>query len=369
MKLPTELLLLSLAILQPPTITAFPLHGRSLSFRSLLGLTPLTHDHSLYDHILHPTKFFHESTFSPHYDGRFSSGELPNHTKNFHLRLMLKAYMDTMQRIGIRTWLMHGCLLGWWWNGRIMPWDTDVDVMIDERSIQELGTWWNMSVHHFTARELGVILPLNHDPQQGSRKEDEDAEVGQRMLHEEVMRDGGKKYLLEVNPHYANISTKDKENVIDARWIDVSTGLFIDITTVHVQPITNPTAASAFHDTDEEDLELYTKDQHAYSYSQMFPLRTSTFEGVVVSIPFEYEELLLDEYGPRAITQRWYRGYEFDVEKHEWVAITPHMVEDGTFQQSAGEESNSKGGGNKMRTGLRSAAGRAYVQSPDDLAT
>lgn len=249
-----------------------------------------------------------------------------------------------------------------------MPWDADVDVMVDERTIQELGTWWNMSVHHFTAWELGVVLPLHQDLHQPSLERNEDGEVGQRMLYEEVIRDGGKKYLLEVNPHYANISTKDKENVIDARWIDVSTGLFIDITTVHVQPITKPSAASAFHDFDDGDLELYTKDQHAYSYSQMFPLRTSTFEGVVVHIPFEYEELLLDEYGPKAITQRWYKGYEFDADKHEWVTSTPHMIEDGTFQQSAGEGDSGEGGG-KLRTGLRAAAGNAYVPSVIDATT
>ena len=39
-------------------------------------------------------------------------------------------------------------------------------------------------------------------------------------------------YLLEVNPNYVVRSTLDKLNVIDARWIDKSSGLFIDITAV-----------------------------------------------------------------------------------------------------------------------------------------
>lgn len=38
--------------------------------------------------------------------------------------------------------------------------------------------------------------------------------------------------MLEVNPKYTDPSYEDFLNVIDARWIDIETGLFIDITAV-----------------------------------------------------------------------------------------------------------------------------------------
>ena len=41
-----------------------------------------------------------------------------------------------------------------------------------------------------------------------------------------------RKYLLEVNPKYTDGSYHDYLNVIDARWIDIQTGLFIDITAI-----------------------------------------------------------------------------------------------------------------------------------------
>ena len=44
--------------------------------------------------------------------------------------------------------------------------------------------------------------------------------------------DGGRNYLLEINPQYVVRTTEDAANVIDARWIDTSSGLFIDITAV-----------------------------------------------------------------------------------------------------------------------------------------
>ena len=40
----------------------------------------------------------------------------------------------------------------------------------------------------------------------------------------------GRNFLLEVNPHYRVREPTDKLNIIDARWIDTVTGLFIDIT-------------------------------------------------------------------------------------------------------------------------------------------
>lgn len=41
----------------------------------------------------------------------------------------------------------------------------------------------------------------------------------------------GRDYMLEINPYYVNREQTDKLNVIDARWVDTTTGLFIDITT------------------------------------------------------------------------------------------------------------------------------------------
>lgn len=66
---------------------------------------------------------------------------------------------------------------------------------------------------------------------------------------------GNGNYMLEINPNFVYRGTDDKDNVIDARWIDTDTGLFIDITTVRK----NYTAI-------EEGIEgaLMCKDRHHY---------------------------------------------------------------------------------------------------------
>jgi DNA-binding cell septation regulator SpoVG len=44
----------------------------------------------------------------------------------------------------------------------------------------------------------------------------------------------GRDYMFEINPRYVESTQDDRLNVIDARWIDTETGLFIDITTVRI---------------------------------------------------------------------------------------------------------------------------------------
>lgn len=121
---------------------------------------------------------------------------------------------------------MHGTLLGWWWNRKvvnhvtritssysssdinspqILPWDSDNDVQVTESSIHFLASYYNMTVFRYKTKRI---------PE-------------------------GRDYLLEVNPHYVVREQVDKSNVIDARWIDMSSGLFIDITTARYN-LTHP---------------------------------------------------------------------------------------------------------------------------------
>lgn len=110
---------------------------------------------------------------------------------------------------------------------------------------------------------------------------------------------GGRSYLLDINPNYVIQSTKDKLNVIDGRWIDMSSGLFIDITAVRKD---NEKRQKGQGEA------LMCKDKHHYEESQIFPLRGSYFEGVPVKIPYAYAELLQEEYGPWSLTRTTFRG-------------------------------------------------------------
>lgn len=121
--------------------------------------------------------------------------------------------------------------------------------------------------------------------------------------------------MLEVNPHYVNREQTDTLNVIDARWVDTTSGLFIDITTARYNT-THPAG----------DGMLSCKDGHEYRDSYIFPLRDTYFEGAPAKIPFAYKEVLEAEYRERALTLQDFEGHHFDENKMEWIPV-PKKIE------------------------------------------
>ncbi|KAA8648581.1 putative mannosylphosphorylation protein (Mnn4) [Aspergillus tanneri] len=220
-------------------------------------------------------KYFRESDFHYHYDGRFANDTLPAEETIPHLSELIRTYLSTMADLGAETWIMHGTLLSWWWNQKIFPWDNDIDVQVTEPTMRFLDKYYNMTEHHFDIP--GV--------------------------------EGGRSYLLEINPFYVIRSTDDKANVIDARWIDMSSGLFIDITAVRKDD-----AALEKGDAGA----LMCKDGHRFQENDIFPLRNSHFEDFPVKIPYQYTKLLEDEYGPKALTDTDFEGHHFNEETLIW---------------------------------------------------
>lgn len=155
-----------------------------------------------------------------------------------------------------------------------MPWDTDLDVQISEAALYFLSEHYNMTEHT-------MELP------------------------------GGESrtYLLEINPNFVHRTVADKANVIDARWIDTSSGLFIDITGVRRDYRSR---------NDGQQFALLCKDRHQFDERDIFPLRDSFFEEVPVKIPYAYTTLLAEEYGADSMVRTHYRGYTFNYKTNNW---------------------------------------------------
>ena len=67
-------------------------------------------------------KYFHEpggSELGNHYDSRYEHGILSYDDKQDTQVHMMRAYLDFFKKNGMETWLAHGTLLGWWWNGKV----------------------------------------------------------------------------------------------------------------------------------------------------------------------------------------------------------------------------------------------------------
>jgi hypothetical protein len=103
-------------------------------------------------------------------------------------------------------------------------------------------------------------------------------------------------YLLDVNPWSWQRSRGDGMNIIDARWIDTSNGLYIDITGLSEL---NP---------DSEPGVWTCKNFHKYRTKDLYPMRDSVYEGVPARIPYAYDKILLEEYREKALVLTEYEG-------------------------------------------------------------
>jgi len=274
-------LLLHFLIALQPVVSTPTLSKRDADFESVNTHLEKNHNQkNLKEH----DKYFHESTFSRHYDGRFGAKALSEEDRRSHLKVLIQTYLSSMRDLGMETWLAHGTLLGWYWNRKIMPWDEDIDVQISEKSMHHLANYYNMTVHHFA-------LPVDFEGGGGK---------------------GGRDFLLEINPRWRIISPDDKTNRIDGRWIDMTSGLYIDITTLHH----NATAqAEGIEDA------MMCKDLHNYMYDDIFPLRETVFEGAAARVPFAYAEVLAEEYGDEALSRTVFHQHRWNDGLREWVLM------------------------------------------------
>jgi hypothetical protein len=177
-----------------------------------------------------------------------------------------------MRDLGVTTWLAHGTLLGWHWGGQFLPWDLDVDMHVflgeaqsprQERGLgmSFMARYYNMTVHKYR----------------------------------------GVENLLDINPAFADCpeveATGVDSNRIDARWVDMQTGLYIDIT-----------ALSLSRDKAGNQAVLRAKDRHAYLEKHVVSQQRSTFEGFDVLVPKAAESMLAQEYGEKSLTMKIFRG-------------------------------------------------------------
>lgn len=72
-------------------------------------------------------KYFHEpighelgaDDMLGHYDTRFFYGMVTDEERVTTLEHMVRAYLSFFRKNNLETWIAHGTLLGWWWNGKV----------------------------------------------------------------------------------------------------------------------------------------------------------------------------------------------------------------------------------------------------------
>lgn len=54
-----------------------------------------------------------------HYDMRYYHGVVPDDERTNTQSHMIRAYLKFFRDHDLDTWIAHGTLIGWWWNGKV----------------------------------------------------------------------------------------------------------------------------------------------------------------------------------------------------------------------------------------------------------
>jgi hypothetical protein len=214
-------------------------------------------------------KHLDEKKGENHRDATYSKGKgLSMEGRLEVLVEIMQAWSRLTKEHGIISWISHGTLIGWWFNQRILPFDSDLDL-----------------------QTLPSELPKF-------------AKVDQQMFEG--------RFFLNVNPNAKYMGKKDK-NTIDARFIDTRTGYFMDLTVV-----------GAREEFTEDIYSCSTPHYYTYGLSifyltsnldELFPLVETIYENVTVWRPNQVISLIVGEYGVKALMK-------LDIEKHNYSVKT-----------------------------------------------
>ncbi|AQZ16948.1 MNN4 (YKL201C) and YJR061W [Zygosaccharomyces parabailii] len=135
-----------------------------------------------------------------HRDKRFFNGGLVEEYQEYQARLnsLIRTWLRFTRANGLLTWVAHGSLYGYLYNAKNFPWDNDYDVQMPIRHLHLLSEYFNQS----------LVL---EDP-----------------------REGNGKFLVDVGTSITVRTNGNDQNNIDARFVDIDSGLYVDITGLSV---------------------------------------------------------------------------------------------------------------------------------------
>ncbi|CAH6720071.1 hypothetical protein CLIB1444_03S03752 [[Candida] jaroonii] len=254
-----------------------------------------------------PPKYFSEArilktALGDHYDFRFFNGMIfGTYEQTLTLHRLVRTFLNFCRKNGLNTWVAHGSLLSWYWNGIAFPWDNDIDVQMP---IEDL---------HILSRDFN-----------------------QSLIVEDV-EDGLGRYFLDSGSFITLRNKGNGKNNIDARFIDVDTGLYIDITGLSVsnQKPSNryldkiPKEWNVDNDNKDtnweivnEKLQVYNcRNNHFTLFEEINPLVKTFIEGEMGYVPKKYTEILNVEYS-KGLKEKKFSRHVFLQQLRLWISET-----------------------------------------------
>lgn len=203
-------------------------------------------------------------------------------TVHYGLIENLKMLHYMSEQIDIPFVLLHGGLIGWYWNKKLLPWDTDIDISILEPEKYE--TW--LKTHPITSHTLFQKNSVNDKEFQTFYKISDD--------------------------FVAYIDTKPDHH-IESRIMHEPTGIYTDITYLYPKDDVYIMKANKRH--------LWGG--HTYEKRQLLPLQNCSINNVPFHCPYKVEPILQTNY-PTFKNKRHppeTRDYEFSADEQCWKKV------------------------------------------------
>ncbi|QPG74576.1 hypothetical protein FOA43_001907 [Brettanomyces nanus] len=235
-----------------------------------------------------------------------------------HIHHLMRNYAKFMRQAGYNYWVFSGNAISWYFNGNNMPWDEDIDIRM---TVQEMN---RMSLTH------NATLVVEN-PEEG---------------------DG--LYYFTISPWFGGFTRTG--NHIDSRFVDIKTGLYIDITCLYEvseskEEILQRDAIFDSWGIKKEYREEYLsnhavindKNNNWYwedNFSRNF---RTLFEGTMTYMPYEFAKVLVYNYGRDVLTRRDFDSWNYYPETGMWV--NGRLCEPKKYQKvfDYGEAFNSDG--------------------------
>lgn len=249
----------------------------------------------------YPYKYFTEAqvfdtTICDHYDWRFFNG-FKYRTKDSSLIMarVMRTWLSFTRKQGLNTWLAHGSLLSWHLNGLNFPWDYDGDVQMPIQDLKYLSLKFNQS------------------------------------LIVENGEEGFSRYFVDCGTFITSRGHTNGENNIDARFIDVDSGFYIDITGLAVSSDIPPDSFKDQLDSMPAEmpqkeknaaLHIYNcRNYHFANLTEISPLKKTNFEGEIAYVPNNFESILFREYNKENFLNHRFDGFYFLPQLRLWIPI------------------------------------------------
>lgn len=246
-----------------------------------------------------------KSLLVSHYDWRFFDGfTMDTERHALSLNRILKTYLHFCRSHDLITWIAHGSLLSWYWNGMVFPWDTDIDVQMPLRDLHRLARDFNQSM---------VIENVGHDiPGSADSK-----------------FSGMGTFFIDVGSSISHRDHGNGFNNIDARFIDIHTGLYVDITGLAVSNERAPARYMRSHPikSNTQDNKVRNKsdglfncrNKHFSSLEELTPLVKTVVQNEVGYIPADFRSILKTEYSNVGLKATKFKDYYYLKWLRLWV--------------------------------------------------